>query len=107
MTGTSAWQTLICLLDWNGAEAPAQPGPLSSLSGLDQRRLPPRWLGGKVSASRAADLGSIPAFPVDLNLCPGRVMPVTRKIGTPVTNLPDAWRYRVSSGTGWSGVSTL
>ena len=29
------------------------------------------------------------------------------KIGTPVSTLPGAWRYRVSAGTGWLGVSTL
>ena len=29
------------------------------------------------------------------------------KIGTPVATLPDAWRYRVSAGTGRPGVSIL
>ena len=29
------------------------------------------------------------------------------KIGTPVTTLPGAWRYRVSAGTGQPGVSIL
>ena len=29
------------------------------------------------------------------------------KIGTPVATLPGAWQYRVSTGTGWSGVSIL
>ena len=29
------------------------------------------------------------------------------KIGTPVVTLPDAWRYRVSAGTCWPGVSIL
>ena len=29
------------------------------------------------------------------------------KIGTPVTNLPGAWHYRVSAGTGRPGVSIL
>ena len=29
------------------------------------------------------------------------------KIGTPVATLPYAWRYRVSAGTGWPGVSIL
>ena len=29
------------------------------------------------------------------------------KIGTPVATLPGAWRYRVSAGTGRSGVSIL
>ena len=28
-------------------------------------------------------------------------------IGTPVATLPDAWRSRVSAGTGWPGVSIL
>ena len=29
------------------------------------------------------------------------------KIGIPVATLPGAWRYRVSAGTGWPGVSIL
>ena len=29
------------------------------------------------------------------------------KTGTPVATLPGAWRYRVSVGTGWPGVSIL
>ena len=29
------------------------------------------------------------------------------KIGTQVATLPCAWRYRVSSGTGWPGVSIM
>ena len=29
------------------------------------------------------------------------------KIGTPVATLPGTWRYRVSTGTGWPGVSIL
>ena len=29
------------------------------------------------------------------------------KIGSPVATLPDTWRYRVSAGTGWPGVSIL
>ena len=28
-------------------------------------------------------------------------------IGTPVTTLPSTWRYRISVGTGWPGVSLL
>ena len=27
--------------------------------------------------------------------------------GTPVATLPGAWRYRVSTGTGWPGVNIL
>ena len=29
------------------------------------------------------------------------------KTGTPVATLPGAWRYRISAGTGWPGVSIL
>ena len=50
----------------------------------------------KVSASRAADLGSIPAFP--MRLFPGRVIPVSEKLvlqwpgyPAPVVTLTDAW----------------
>ena len=28
-------------------------------------------------------------------------------IGTPVATLPGAWRYRISAGTDWPGVSIL
>ena len=29
------------------------------------------------------------------------------KIGTPMSTLPSAWRYRVSAGIGWPGVNIL
>ena len=29
------------------------------------------------------------------------------KIGTPVATLSGAWRFRISAGTGWPGVSIL
>ena len=37
-----------------------------------------------------------------VDLSPGRV-----KLESPVATLPGAWRYRVSAGTGWPGVSIL
>ena len=59
----------------------------------------------KASASRAADL----AF--DSCLCCGDFSGSSHtsvlKIGTLVATLPDTWRYRVSAGTGWPGVSIL
>ena len=58
----------------------------------------------KASASRAADLGSNPAF--DLDLFPDRVIPVI-KIGTPVATLPAAWCHRVNAGTSRPGVRKL
>ena len=60
----------------------------------------PSWPSGKASASRAADRGSIPALAV--RLFSGRVMSRTL-----VAALLGAWRYRVSVGTGWPGVSVL
>ena len=36
-----------------------------------------------------------------------QVIPVTLKIGSPVTTLPAASCYRISAGTGWPGVSNL
>ena len=59
----------------------------------------------KTSASRAED----PGFESRLcwDILPGRVIPVTYKIRTPVAALPGAWRYSVSAGTGWPGVSIL
>ena len=57
-------------------------------------------LGGlvvKASASRAEDPGYF---------C-GSSLTSDFKIDTPVATLPDAWRYRVSAGTGRPGVSIL
>ena len=59
----------------------------------------------KASASRAADQGSVPAFSV--RIFSGWSHPRDLQIGTPVATLPGAWRYRVSAGTGWPGVSVL
>ena len=50
----------------------------------------------KASASKAAD----PGFDFSAGIFPGRVIPVTLKIGPQVTTLPGARRYRVSAGTG-------
>ena len=59
----------------------------------------------KVSASRAAEPGSIPAFSVRIFFGSSRTGDF--KLGTPVPTLPGAWRYGVSAGTDWSGVSIL
>ena len=59
----------------------------------DSTRKPPRCQSGKASASGAADLGSVPAFPA--GLFPGWVVPVTLTNVTPVATLPGAFRYGV------------
>ena len=66
-------------------------------------RQPPRWPSGKESASREADLGSILAFVVGVFSRSSHTSDL--KIGPPVANLPGAWHYRVSAGTGWPGVN--
>ena len=58
----------------------------------------------KVSASRAQDPGSNPTC---AEIFPGSSHTSDFKIGTPVATLPGAWRYRVSTGTGWPSVSIL
>ena len=62
-------------------------------------------LAVKASASRAEDLG------VDSHLRSGGFSRLSHasdfKIGTPVATLPGVWRYRISAGTGWPGVSIL
>ena len=74
-------------------------GPLQSpngnrLVGLVVRRLPrERKVPGSNPACAGIFSGS--SHTSDLN------------IGTPVATLPGAWRYRVSAGTGWPGVSIL
>ena len=59
----------------------------------------------KASASKASD----PRF--DSRLRRGDFSGLSHisdfKIGTPVATLPGAWRYRVSAGNGWHGVSIL
>ena len=52
----------------------------------------------KTSTSRAADLGSNPAFP--RGDCYRSSHTSDFKTGTPVAALPGAWRYRVRVGTG-------
>ena len=59
----------------------------------------------KASASRAED----PEFDSRLRLgdFSGSCHTSDLKVGSPVATLPGAWRYRVSAGTGWPGVSIL
>ena len=59
----------------------------------------------KASASRAED----PGFESRLrrDFFPGSNHPSDLKIDTPVGTLPGVWRYKVSAGTGWPGVSIL
>ena len=65
---------------------------------------PPRWPSGKASASRAEDPGFESRLRRDFF---GSSHTSDLKIGTPVATLPVDWRYRVSTGTGWPGVSIL
>ena len=58
----------------------------------------------KASASRAEDPGFESRLRRDFS---GSSHTSDLKIGTPVTTLPGAWRYRVSAGTGRPGVSIL
>ena len=53
----------------------------------------------KASASRAEDPG--------FGIFPGSSHTGDLKLGTPAATLPGEWRYRVSAGTGWPGVSIL
>ena len=65
------------------------------------------WLGGlvvKSSASRAEDPGFESRLRRDFS---GSSHTSDFKIGTPMATLPGAWRYRVSAGIGWPGVSIL
>ena len=58
----------------------------------------------KVSASSAADLGFSSCLRQDFS----RLSHTSDlKRSTPVATLPDAWHYRVSTGTGWPGVSIM
>ena len=66
--------------------------------------VPPRWPSGKASASRAQGPGFESRLRQDFS---GSSHTSDLNIGTPVATLPDAWRYRVSAGTGRPGVSIL
>ena len=58
----------------------------------------------KASASRAENQGFECRLRRDF---PGSSHTSDLKSSTPVATLPGAWRYRVSAGTGWPGVSIL
>ena len=45
--------------------------------------------------------------PACARIFPGSSHTSDLRIGTPVATLPGAWRYRVSTGTGWPNVSIL
>ena len=57
----------------------------------------------KASASRAED----PEFDSCLHCAIILSHASDFGIGTPVSTLPGTWHYRVSTGTGWPGVSIL
>ena len=61
-------------------------------------------LVGKASASRVEDPGFEFHLLRDFS---GSSHTSDSKTGTPVATLPGAWRNRVSTGTGWPGVSIL
>ena len=65
---------------------------------------PLRWIVVKASASRVEDPGFESRSCRDFS---GSSHTSDLKIGTPLATLPGAWRYRVSAGTGWPGVSIL
>ena len=66
---------------------------------------PPRWPSGLRRPPRERKVpGSNPAC---VGIFSGSSHTSDLKIGTPVATLPGAWRHRVSTGTGWPGVSIL
>ena len=58
----------------------------------------------KASASRATEPGFESRWRRDFS---GSSHTSDLNASTPVATLPGAWRYRVSAGTGWPGVSIL
>ena len=66
---------------------------------------PPRWPSG--SGVRLESGTSRVRIPLATGFFPGSSHIIDLKIGTLVATLPGAWRYRVSAGTGWPGVSIL
>ena len=70
-----------------------------------KRYRPSRWSSG--SGVRLESGRPWVWFPPALGFFSGPSHTSDLKIGTPVPTLPGAWRYRVSPGTGWLGVSVL
>ena len=70
-----------------------------------QRAIPPPWWLIKAFAPRAEGPGF--DFRLRRGDFSGSSHTSDLKIGAPVGILPCAWRYRVSAGTGWPGVSIL
>ena len=66
---------------------------------------PPRWPSG--SGVRLESGRSRVRIPLARGFFSGSSHTSDLKIGTPVATLPGAWRYRVTAGTGWPGVSVL
>ena len=58
----------------------------------------------KAFASRAEDPGFKPCLRWDFS---GSSQTSDLNIGAPVASQPGTWRYRVSTWTGWPGVSLL
>ena len=58
----------------------------------------------KAPASRTADPGFVSRLHREFS---GLNFTSDLRIGTSVATLPGAWRYRVSAGAGWPGVSIL
>ena len=89
------WTTVFQLLSVN--RRPFSVGQIFAiyhLIGLVVRRSPREWKVPGLNPA-CARIFSRSSHTSDLN------------IGTPVATLPGAWRYRVSAGTGWPGVSIL
>ena len=64
---------------------------------------PPHWLSGKGVYLES----STPRFDSRFGCVARSSCANDLKIGNPVATLPDAWRYRVSTGTGWPGANIL
>ena len=90
-----------------GKASTARAGIEPRTGALQADALPLDLLAGlvvKASPSGADDPGFESRLPRDFS---GSSHTSDFKIGTPVATLPGAWRYRVSTGTGWPGVSIL
>ena len=83
---------------------PAEAAVAAALAYIVVSFLHPRWLV-RASALRAEDPGFESRLRQDF--FPGSSHTSDFYIGTPVTTLPGAWRYRVSAGTSVPGVSIL
>ena len=93
----------VCCRDGWHCTSSSVPSPADVCSA----RAPPRWPSGKVSTSWAENPGFDSLLRRGDFPASNHASGFEKKYGTPVATLPGALLYRVTAGTGWSGVNIV